>query len=47
MAHMRQRLQNVLERPFVRARARVVLNQSMPRVRTLADQSDRGSGLRI
>ena len=41
--HMRQQPPNVLERP----RARVVPNQSMPRVRTLADQSDRGSDLRI
>ena len=38
---MRQRSQNVLERPYVRACECVVPNQSMPRVHTLADQSER------
>ena len=42
--HMRQQPQNVLDtRTFVCACVRVIPNQSMPRVRTLADQSDRGS----
>ena len=44
---MRQRPQNVLERPFVHACARVVPNQPMSRVRTMAERSDRGSDLRI